>query len=223
LTSGLETGNLSRREGEVPRTFLNIPNSLTLFRVASAPLFLFFWFYFTGEDRAIGMWACLVVACVSEASDLLDGQIARWMGQVSNFGKLMDPYADSIFRLTAFLSFASTVDGQAWYPLWMPVLLVLRDIGTSIIRTFAVQQGIVVAAKASGKIKAVAQGFAMIALLVLAISRSRHDMFHGEYFARFSRDATIMMGILIAVAYWALIEHLWAHIAVFRKSATNSD
>ena len=129
----------------------------------------------------------------------------------------MDPYADSIFRLTVFLCFASHVDGKPWFPLWMPVLLVLRDIGTSVVRTFAMEQGIVVAAKASGKTKAVAQGFVMIALMVLAIVRGKF----GILAADFARDATLMMGIVIAVAYWALADHLWAHIAVFRKSATN--
>jgi CDP-diacylglycerol--glycerol-3-phosphate 3-phosphatidyltransferase len=206
-------------EVAVPHRFLTIPNALTLFRVASAPVFLFCWFYFTGEQRHIGLWACLIVACMSEASDLLDGQIARLTRQVSDFGKLMDPYADSIFRLTAFLSFASTVDGKSWYPLWMPILLVLRDIGTSVVRTFAMEQGIVVAAKSSGKIKAIAQGVVMIALLVLAIAWGEK----GIREVRFSRDATIMMGIVIAAAYWALAEHLWAHISVFRKSAAPSD
>ena len=56
----------------------------------------------------------------------------------------------------------------------------------------------------------------MIALLVLAIVRGKYGILAED----FSRDATIMMGIVIAVAYWALADHLWAHIAVFRKSAT---
>ena len=207
----------------MPGRFFTIPNALTLFRIASAPLFMFLWFYFTGEQRIVAFWACLIVACVSEASDLLDGQIARLTRQVSNFGKLMDPYADSIFRLTAFLCFAAPIDDKPFYPLWMPILLVLRDIGTSVVRTFAVKEGIVVAAKVSGKIKAIAQGIVMIALLVLAISRHNHGMLEAEHFERFTRDATYMVGIVIVVAYWALAEHLWAHISVFRKSTVTSD
>jgi CDP-diacylglycerol--glycerol-3-phosphate 3-phosphatidyltransferase len=199
------------------KRFLTIPNALTLFRLVSAPAFLFCWFFFTGEDlRPVGLWICLVLACLSEASDLLDGQTARWLHQVSDFGKLMDPYADSIFRLTVFFCFASTVDGEPWFPLWMPVLFMLRDIGTSVVRTFAMQQKIVVAAKASGKIKAIAQGFVMIALLVLAVVRGKFGIKAQD----FHRDAFWMMAIVLAVGYWGLIEHLWAHISVFRKSAT---
>ncbi len=198
------------------RRFLTIPNALTLFRLASAPVFLFCWFFFTGDQRPVGLWICLVLACLSEASDLLDGQTARWLNQVSDFGRLMDPYADSIFRLTAFFCFASTVDGKPWFPLWMPVLFMLRDIGTSVVRTFAMQQKIVVAAKASGKIKAIAQGCVMIALLVLAVVRGKFGIEAPD----FHRDAFWMMAIVLAVGYWGLLEHLWVHMSVFRKSAT---
>jgi len=197
--------------------FLTLPNALTLFRVASAPMFLAAWFGLAGEWRDLGLWVCLVIACLSEASDLLDGWLARRAGLVSTFGKLMDPYADSIFRLTAFLSFASPPHGP-FFPVWMPILLVLRDIGASVVRTFAMEQGFVVAAKASGKIKAIAQGFVMISLLVLALARTEL----GVRARDFPRDAAIMMGIVIVVAYWALIEHLWAHLAVFRRSASRS-
>lgn len=207
--------NVSEKKPKRKR-FLTIPNALTLFRLVSAPVFLFCWFFFTGERRPVGLWICLVLAVLSEASDLLDGQIARWLDQVSDFGRLMDPYADSIFRLTAFFCFASTVDGKPWFPLWMPVLFMLRDIGTSVVRTFAMQQKIVVAAKASGKIKAISQGVVMIALLVLAIARGKFGIRAPD----FHRDAFWMMAIVIAVGYWGLLEHLWVHISVFRKSAT---
>ncbi len=199
------------------KRFLTIPNALTLFRLVSAPAFLFCWFFFTGDRRPVGLWVCLVLACLSEASDVFDGPVARRLGSVSVFGKLMDPYADSIFRLTAFLCFASTVDeGGPWFPLWMPILLVLRDIGTSAVRTFAMQQNVVVAARASGKIKAIAQGFVMIALLVLAIVRGKFGIEAQD----FHRDAFWMMLVVLVVGYWGLAEHLWAHISVFSKSAT---
>lgn len=199
---------------EVPaRKVLTLPNLLTFFRMASAPLFLAAWFGFPASYRELSLWCCLVIASLSEASDLLDGWLARRFGLVSNFGKLMDPYADSIFRLAAFLSFASPPHGP-FFPLWMPVLLVFRDIGTSAIRTFAMQHGIVVAARVPGKIKAIAQGFVLISLLVLALARTELGVRAND----FPRDATIMMAIVIAVAYWSLIEYLWANLSVFKKT-----
>lgn len=215
-------------EGYVPamaRRFLTLPNTLTLLRLVSAPVFLAVWFGLPGGYERACLWACLLIACASELSDLLDGHLARRRGQVSTFGKLMDPYADSVFRLTAFLCFASHIGFAGhirggWYPLWMPILLVLRDIGASIVRTFSMEQGVVVAAKASGKIKAVAQGFVMISLLVIALARTGEGADLANQ-ADFIRVATILMAIVLAAAYWALAEHLARHISVFRRSASH--
>ncbi len=202
--------------------FLTIPNALTLFRIVSAPMFLVFWFTFDGEgptvaeqeaSRRFGLWACLILACLSEASDLLDGVIARALGQTSNFGKLMDPYADSIFRTAVLLCFASPPHGP-WFPIWMPILLVWRDIGTSIVRTFGMQQGIAVSARFWGKAKAILQGFIIIALLILALARTKVGVLQSR---DFERDATIMMAIVIAVAWWALATYVWKHFAMLRK------
>jgi CDP-diacylglycerol--glycerol-3-phosphate 3-phosphatidyltransferase len=220
----------TERGAALARRFLTIPNALTLVRLGSAPLFLLCWFAFTDDmkslgpwtHRAFGLWACLALAITSELSDLLDGYLARRWHQVSAFGKLMDPYADSAFRLTAFLCFASHVDvdvnGHAmpWYPLWMPILLVLRDVGTSIVRTFGMERGVVVSAKFWGKAKAVAQGMVIIALLALALARDKYGIQAPE----FRRDATIMMAVVLVVGYWGLAEHLWAHLKVIRDSAS---
>ncbi|MHC5053187.1 MAG: CDP-diacylglycerol--glycerol-3-phosphate 3-phosphatidyltransferase [Planctomycetota bacterium] len=195
------------------KRFLTIPNLLTLFRIASAPLFLVFWFGFTSETmRYYGLWGCLIITILSEISDLADGFLARRWKQVSTFGKLMDPYADSIFRVAAMLCFAAPPD--EWYPLWMPILCFWRDVGTSIVRTFGMEHGIVVAARFWGKVKAVAQGTLIISLLVLAIARDRTELF---YDMNFKRSATIMMGIVVVIAWWGLLTYIWAHLADFRK------
>ena len=196
------------------RRFLTIPNLLTLFRIASAPIFLVFWFGLGGEQlRPLGLWGCLIVSVLSEVSDLADGFLARRWKQVSTFGKLMDPYADSIFRVAAMLCFASP--RAAWYPLWMPILCFWRDVGTSIVRTFGMEHGIVVAARFWGKAKAVAQGTLIISLLILAIVRDRSELLLDM---DFRRSATIMMAIVVAIAWWGLLTYVWAHLADFRKA-----
>jgi len=206
------------------RRFLTIPNALTIFRIGSAPMFLIAWFATGGQGlpeperetlRQIGLWVCLVLACLSELSDLLDGWIARRFNQVSTFGKLMDPYADAIFRTAALLCFASPPHGP-WYPLWMPILLVWRDIGTSIIRTFGMQQGIAVAASFWGKAKAISQGFIIIALLILALVRTRLGVLTDP---AFRKSAFWMMAIVVTVAVWALGTYVWAHFSMLRKGA----
>ncbi len=213
------TGAEGAAGGAMKKRFLTVPNLLTLFRMASAPLFLVFWFGFTSEtNRPTGLWGCLIITILSEISDLADGFLARRWKQVSTFGKLMDPYADSIFRVAAMLCFASAPD--CWYPLWMPILCFWRDVGTSIVRTFGMEHGIVVAARFWGKMKAVAQGTLIISLLVLAIARDRSELIRDM---DFKRSATIMMGIVVAIAWWGLFTYVWAHLADFRKVINGDD
>lgn len=200
------------------KRFLTIPNALTLFRIASAPLFLVFWFGFTSKTgRYTGLWGCLIITILSEISDLADGFLARRWNQVSTFGKLMDPYADSIFRVAAMLCFASAP--YEWYPLWMPILCFWRDVGTSVVRVFGMEHGIVIAAKFWGKMKAVAQGTLIISLLVVAIARERSKLLDID----FKRSATIMMAIVVVIAWWGLMTYIWAHLADFRKVISGDD
>ncbi len=208
---------------EAKKKFLTVPNALTLFRIGSAPLFLVVWFATGGEGlpaaeqearRQMGLLACIVITVLSEVTDNLDGWFARRWKQVSTFGKLMDPYADAIFRGGALLCFASGPHGP-WYPLWMPILLVWRDIGTSIIRTFGMQQGIAVAARFWGKAKAVTQGFVLIVLPIYALVYRRLGI--PEY--RFRRAAIIAMAVILVVGYLALATYIRAHFAMLRKGA----
>ena len=164
-------------------SFWTLPNFLTLGRVATAPLFLAVFVLTSPQFSAsnfgldlgaswdvarAGLLACLVICLFSELSDLLDGMVARSTGQVSDFGKLMDPYADSTYRLTVFFCLASPFHGS-WLPIWVVVLMWYRDMITAIIRLFAMRTGLVVAARWSGKIKAWVQASAMLSLVGMAV------------------------------------------------------
>ncbi len=190
---------------------LTIANILTLWRIVTAPVFMAVWF--TMPDRR-GLVICLALAILSEVSDGLDGYFARRSKTVSDFGKLIDPYADSIFRLTVFFCFASNVDGRRWIPLWMPVLLFYRDVVTSVIRTFAIQKGIVVAARWSGKIKAVSQGIAIIMTLILFLwfgDGMDHDLF-GKLVPK------VLVPIVVLIGVGSGIDYLIANRSVFSEA-----
>ena len=133
-------------------SIFTLPNSLTMLRVASAPVFLvlFFGDFFSPQYEWLRLVLCLALAITSEVSDGLDGYFARKYRQVSDFGKLMDPYADSVFRLTALFSFAGS--GHRWVSLWMVVVLLYRGVLTSVVRTFAMKRGVVVAARPAGQL-----------------------------------------------------------------------
>lgn len=144
----------------------NIANAVTLVRVV---LVLPFWLLF---GHAGVPAAALALGCVffMELSDLLDGTIARRLGVVSDVGKLLDPAADSFSRLAVFLALAthpSPGGGEAWFPAAGVALLLFRDVGVSFLRQLAAAKGVVVAARTSGKIKAIVQGATIWLLLAL--------------------------------------------------------
>jgi CDP-diacylglycerol---glycerol-3-phosphate 3-phosphatidyltransferase len=172
------------------------------------------------EDQWIRLVLCLALAIFSEISDGLDGYFARKYKQVSDFGKLMDPYADSAFRLTVLFSFAGSVHN--WVPLWMVVVLLYRDILTSVVRIFAMKRGVVIAARTSGKLKAISQGTAIIAVLSAAGLQQMSGQFQGvRTFLGYlglkggspqsvATSAYWIMWFVLLIAVWSGIDYLWA-------------
>ncbi len=155
---------------------VNWANVLTFYRILVSPLLLILFYI---SSNFLGYLIILIIVIFGELTDILDGYIARKTRNVSEFGKLMDPYSDSIFRLTIFFGFAS----KGWIPVWMPVVMLYRDIAVSILRTFALKHRIVIAARSAGKIKAIIQGTAMVTILILIlfyyhdVSIIKHDIY----------------------------------------------
>lgn len=137
----------------------NIPNILSISRVFGGPLVIFL----IALDSALGLWSALIVMGVAEITDLLDGHLARKYNVTSRFGKIIDPLADSLYRAIVFLAFLDA----GWMPLWMVAIIISRDILVSYLRIFAQQNGITMAARMSGKVKAVAQGVAQMATIAI--------------------------------------------------------
>jgi CDP-diacylglycerol--glycerol-3-phosphate 3-phosphatidyltransferase len=95
-----------------------------------------------------------------EISDILDGAMARRHGVTSEWGAMLDPFADSFSRLVVFWTLAS-----AGYALWLTVLVMaLRDVTVSYSRVTLTRFGRTVKAKRSGKIKAIVQAVAAIGI-----------------------------------------------------------
>jgi len=151
---------------------MNLPNSITTIRIVLSPTFLAFW-YAGGmlarpEPRANGwLIGALAVVVVAEISDLVDGWLARRWRIVTNIGKLLDPFADTMFRFSVFLCFL----GSGLAPVWMVAIIFYRDIMVAVLRNFGVLSNVVIAARWSGKLKAIVQGTVLnliIAAIVLA-------------------------------------------------------
>jgi cardiolipin synthase (CMP-forming) len=97
---------------------LTIPNALSTLRLLGVPFFL----YLVLGPEADG-WA-LIILMVSGATDYLDGKLARMLNQTSKLGALLDPLADRLYIASTLI--ALTI--RDIVPLWLLIVLVLRDV-----------------------------------------------------------------------------------------------
>lgn len=143
---------------EAPRQeYWNLPNAISSLRIiAGVPVILLL---VQGENWAL--WTALGVMIAAELSDWLDGFVARKQGRVSHAGKLLDPMADSLYRMSVFTAFSA----NHWMPLWMLLVVVGRDVGVSYLRLIAEQNIGTLGARQSGKWKAMAQGAAQMTVV----------------------------------------------------------
>ena len=134
-------------------------NKLTLLRTALIPVFL--GVLYAGLPRG---WA-LGIFIVASLTDTLDGYIARHYNQITNFGKFMDPLADKVLVLSAMCWFVET--GRM--PGWVLAIVLLREFAVSGMRLVAVEQGRVIAAGWSGKVKTAAT---MVCLCLMLLTEA---------------------------------------------------
>lgn len=194
-------------------SLLSLPLSLTLTRVALSPLFLVVYLYH--QEMGISLlflpYFLIFLVVICELSDLFDGVLARKKNQVTDLGKILDPVADSIFRLSVFLTFTQ---GLIKLPLLLVLVFLYRDSITSTLRTVCALRGIALGARFSGKVKAVIQAVAAIFILVMMIPYSL-----GIINLAFLREVSFYtMVVTAAYTVFSGIEYVYANRSFIRKA-----
>ena len=124
---------------------VNIPNCLTLIRIALLPVVV--WRFRKGDSMG-----ALIVYLLAMLTDAVDGFIARRYNQVTALDKLLDPLADKLSLVTLIALFVA--DGQI--PLWLMGIILLKEVAMVVGGAVALKRGIVVYALPIGKITTVA-------------------------------------------------------------------
>ena len=136
---------------------MKVADRITLFRITLAPIFFILYMmpvYFPVQFKGTAIWLLpltWVIAITAEITDYFDGFAARNLKQSSDFGKLFDPFADTLLQLTAFLCFV--IDGIL--PAVLFLVIIYREFGILFIRNLMLRKGITMGARMSGKIKTV--------------------------------------------------------------------
>ena len=147
---------------------MTIANIITFSRLLISPIFLMV--YLKYESLGLSLKSMpivlLLLSALLEFSDFADGYLARKYSQVTDLGKLLDPMADSIARITIFLTFTA---GIVQLPMILVFIFLYRDSVVSTLRTICALRGYTLAARRSGKIKAVLQASATACIILLLI------------------------------------------------------
>jgi CDP-diacylglycerol---glycerol-3-phosphate 3-phosphatidyltransferase len=138
-----------------------LPNLLTLLRIGLVPVMVVALYWPTPPGRASAALAFLI-ACVT---DFLDGWLARRHGMTTALGQLLDPLADKLLVAAALIMLAA-VPPEPRVPVWMVVVIVLRELAVTGLRGIASSGGVTLAAEELGKYKMIVQMFALEALLI---------------------------------------------------------
>ena len=125
---------------------MNTANKLTMARVVMIPIFLAVLYLVIPPYHNYIALAIFVLASVT---DFIDGYVARHYDQVTDFGKFMDPLADKLLVMSAMVWFVEV----GWMPAWAFFIVIARELAVTGLRLVAVEQGLVIAAGKSGKVK----------------------------------------------------------------------
>ncbi len=141
---------------------LNLPNLITLTRIALVPLLLYALLSHLVHGE---IWSALVFV-LGAATDGVDGYVARKYNQVTTVGKLIDPLADKLLVAAALVALVELGSLSSWV-----VLAILgREFAVTGLRALAAADGVVIAASPWGKLKTTLQ---VIAITVVMLENMR--------------------------------------------------
>jgi CDP-diacylglycerol--glycerol-3-phosphate 3-phosphatidyltransferase len=180
------------------KSIYNLPNNLTLFRVACVPLIAILLLF---SSKTSSFLAALLFGLAS-LTDLLDGFLARRRKMVTTFGKFLDPLADKLIVSAALIMLIPL--GRL--PAWMALVIIGRELAITGLRGMAHSEGTVISAGELGKKKMVFQIVAILGLLLHY--RYFGTNFHavGMFFMWVAVIVTLASGFIYFSKFWHVLE-----------------
>ncbi len=146
-----------------------LPNQLTILRIILTPVFLAL---FLSESPLLKQIS-LAVFIIAALTDWYDGWLARKFNYITNWGKFWDPLADKILTSSAFLGFAAL----KLIPLWMVIIILVRDFSVTTLRAYADYKGKSIPASYYAKWKTFLQMTFLYYLLIMYVGKLSPQIF----------------------------------------------
>ncbi len=187
---------------------MNLPNFLTCSRIGLTVVFMSLLF----SQGPFCKGAALLVFLLASLTDYWDGRIARKRNQSTGFGKLMDPIADKILTLSAFLAFVQ----MAIIPAWMAVVIITRDLLITGLRLLMPGKSDWKGARSSGKHKTVLQ-FASIVGVLVFLSVKETSFWHHEWTPTALHFIYWSMLFIVAITLWSGVRFVVKNQDIFTE------
>ncbi len=188
---------------------MNLANILTASRIVMSPIFLLFFFLpeYTEMNKLASVIICWALFILMELSDLFDGMAARSSNTVSDLGKVFDPFADVISRMTYFLCFTKI----GIMPIFAFAIIMYREFIILFIRILAMRKGFAMGARKGGKLKAWSYAIAgILGLIYISITRI-------GFFAGYSDQILCAAKIFFILSAIAALLSLTDYLIMLRK------
>lgn len=192
-----------------PGRILNIPNILTLLRIAAIPVLCVL---LLSPSREAGFWAAALFAAAS-VTDWLDGYLARRMGIETVFGKFLDPIADKLIVMAALIMILP----YDRVPAWMVLVILGREIIITGLRGIASTEGIVISASVLGKFKTI---FQLVAIIGLLLHYDYHWFFgidHPMLVVNMHNAGMFYLWIATVITIWSGVDYLAKFMKLIAK------
>jgi CDP-diacylglycerol--glycerol-3-phosphate 3-phosphatidyltransferase len=188
---------------------LNLPNILTLARVAAVPIIVLL---LLSESRAAGVWAAAIFG-MAAVTDFIDGWLARKWGIVTVLGKFLDPLADKLVVMAALIMLIP----HGRVPAWAVFLILAREMIITGLRSIASSEGIVIDASDLGKYKTIYQ---MVAIPGLMLHYDFYWFFGlewGVFHVNMHNFGIFFFYIAFALTLWSGFDYLQKFFRVFAR------
>lgn len=195
---------------------MGLPNQISFLRILLTPVFVFLFF----NNRPSAIYWSLIVFTIAAATDWYDGYLARKFGNVSKFGKFLDPLADKILVLTGFITF----NFIGYIPLWIILVFIVRDLLVTGLRVYGIYIDNPVKTNFFGKIKTFGQFIVLyyIFLYHLLIQvKGVDDQFKLLGFIFQSKGILILLYLITIVTLLSAIVYLIENRSHLRKIAAD--
>ena len=199
-----------------------LPNVITVVRIIVAPAVAYM---ALAPDMSTRVWAFALFVAAA-LSDVYDGYLARRYDLITDMGKLLDPLADKLLMVAAFVPFyiISHRGGEGdlipWLgpmPIWVLVVIFGREIFITIFRSYAAGRGVIIPAGKSGKQKALLQALFMGGLLLWYPVRMAADAnaWDGPFWTLWEQFHTGWVGVTLVLALiltvYSMLDYLWSY------------